>query len=475
MAIRLKRSKALKIKKSIFAKLIGSFVIYAAAVFFTFILCLILEAVVIGEGNPENILPDSIVDESGNMVNLEIAEKIGGWVEELDESYNVTAVYGDKQTAATAYTAAELLELTSPYGKSDYMGFFIQRSKVDKTFLCLYRRGVMNVTTTLSVNNADINSPTGFIVLFFPLAIIEIVLISLYMKKKIKKPLDVIVEGMERLKSGDDSARISVRTEAEFEEIVDTFNVMAENLQREKSEKEQLTRKKNQMLLELSHDIKTPVATIKSYANALEAGLVPEEKIRDTYRIIDAKANRVSMLTDDMFMMLKMDNPEYKLNLETLNLSEFMRRICAEYYDEITGKGFRLDVNIPEKEIIAEIDADLFSRVVGNLLSNAEKYNKTGDAISVRLSENNETFTLSVSDNGCEIDKAFAEQMFNAFSRGDKARKTDGGTGLGLAISRIIAEKHGGNICYRRDEGWNVFEVEVRNAREQCLDNRAKA
>lgn len=461
MATRLKRSKALKIKKSIFTKLIGSFLFYAAAMVATFVLCLVLEAALIGEGNPENIMPNSIVDENGNVVNLDIAGKIGGWVEELDESYNVTAVYGEKQSAATAYTAAELLELTSPYGKNEFIGFIIRRG-VDKTFLCLYRRSVMSVNTTLIINSTDINTVPVFGILFLPLAIIEIVLISLYLKKKIKKPLDVIVEGMERLKSGDDSARISVKTEAEFEKIVDTFNVMAENLQREKSEKEQLTRKKNQMLLELSHDIKTPVATIKSYANALEAGLVPEEKIGDIYRIIDAKANRVGKLTDDMFMMLKMDNPEYKINIETLNLSEFLRQLCAEFYDEITGNGFRFEVDIPEKEILAEIDADLFSRVVGNLLSNAEKYNKTGDEISVKLSENNEAITLTVSDNGCEIEKDFADRMFNAFSRGDKARKTDGGTGLGLAIARIIAEKHGGNIGYRRDDGWNVFEVEVR-------------
>lgn len=461
MATRLKRSKALKIKKSIFTKLIGSFLFYAAAMVATFVLCLVLEAALIGEGNPENIMPNSIVDENGNIVNLDIAGKIGGWVEELDESYNVTAVYGEKQSAATAYTAAELLELTSPYGKSEFIGFIIRRGD-DKTFLCLYRRSVMSVNTTLIINSTDINTVPVFGIMFLPLAIIEIVLISLYLKKKIKKPLDVIVEGMERLKSGDDSARISVTTEAEFEKIVDTFNVMAENLQREKSEKEQLTRKKNQMLLELSHDIKTPVATIKSYANALEAGLVPEEKTGDTYRIIDAKANRVGKLTDDMFMMLKMDNPEYKPNLERVDLCEFLRKLCAEYYDEITGNGFRFDVDIPETEIRAEIDADLFSRVVGNLLSNAEKYNKTGDAIVVKLSENNAAVVLTVSDNGCEIEKALADRMFNAFSRGDKARKTDGGTGLGLAIARIIAEKHGGNIGYRRDDGWNVFEVEVR-------------
>lgn len=452
----------MKIKKSIFTKLIGCFLLYAVAMVLTFVVCLVINAAVLGEGNPGNIMPNSIVDENGNIVNLEIAGKIGGWVEELDEGYNVTAVYGEKQTVNTAYTAAELLDLTSPYGKSEFIGFFIQRSNARKTFLCLYRRSVMSVNPSVIINSRDINTVPVFGIVFLPLAIIEIVLISLYLKKKIKKPLDVIVVGMERLKSGDDSARICVRTEAEFEKIVDTFNVMAENLQREKNEKEQLTRKKNQMLLELSHDIKTPVATIKSYANALEAGLVPEEKIGDTYLIIDAKANRVSKLTDDMFMMLKMDNPEYKLNLETVNLSELLRQLCAEFFDEITGSGFRFDVDIPEMEIRTEIDTDLFSRVVGNLLSNAEKYNKTGDAISVRLSEDNAAVVLTVSDNGCEIEKALAEQMFNAFSRGDKARKTDGGTGLGLAISKIIAEKHGGNICYRRDDGWNVFEVEVR-------------
>lgn len=443
----------------------GCFLLYAVAIVATFVVCLVIDAAVLGDGNPENIMPNSIVDESGNIANLEIAGKIGGWVEELDEGYNVTAVYGEKQTVNTAYTAAELLDLTSPYGKSEFIGFFLQRSKAQKTFLCLYPRSVMSVNPSVIINSTDLNTVPVLGIMFLPLAIIEIVLISLYLKKKIKKPLDVIVEGMERLKSGNDSARISVRTEAEFEKIVDTFNVMSENLQREKTEKEQLTRKKNQMLLELSHDIKTPVATIKSYANALEAGLVPEEKITDIYRIIDAKANRVSKLTDDMFMMLKMDNPEYKLNLETVNLSELLRQLCAEFFDEITGSDFRFDVDIPEMEIRTEIDTDLFSRVVGNLLSNAEKYNKTGDAISVRLSENNAAVVLTVSDNGCEIDKALAKQMFNAFSRGDNARKTDGGTGLGLAISKIIAEKHGGNICYRRDDGWNVFEVEVRKHR----------
>jgi len=448
----------LKIRKSIFTKLIGSFILYAVATVLTFILCLLLSVVFIGEGDLNRVRPDNVIDENGNVINLDIAQKIGGWVEELDSSYNVINVYGEKQSEETSYTGEDILALTSAYGKTEYIGFFVQPENSSKRFLCIYDRDVMQLNSTVVLN--DVNTPNVFWI-FFPLSVLEIVLISLYLKKKIKNPLDKIVEGMESLKSGDDKARIDIRTEAEFEKIVDTFNAMAEELQTEKSEKEQLTKKKNQMILELSHDIKTPVATIKSYANALEAGLVPKEKIGDTYRLIDAKANRVHKLTDDMFMMLKMDNPDYRINPETVNLCEYLRQLCAEYYDEITEVGFEFTIDIPESEINAEIDTDLFSRVVGNLLSNAKKYNKTGDTISVKLSAENNKIFLTVCDNGSEIDKAFAGQMFSAFSRGDKARKTDGGTGLGLAISRIIVEKHGGTLNYSRKGDENVFEVEL--------------
>lgn len=451
----------MKLKKSIFTKLIGSFILYAIMIVLTFILCLILSIVFIGDGDINSVRPDKVIDENGNIVNLETVQKMKGWVEELDGEYKVIKIYGEKQNEETSYTQEDILEITSAYGKTEYIGFFVQPENSSKRFLCIYDRDVMQLKPTVILNNSK--TPDIFW-LFFPLSIIEILLISFYLKKKIKKPLDKIVEGMESLKSGDDNARINIRTEAEFEKIVDTFNEMAEKLLTEKIEKEQLTKKKNQMLLELSHDIKTPVATIKSYANALEAGLVPEEKTKDIYRIIDAKVNRVQKLTDDMFMMLKMDNPDYKLNPKAVNLSEYLRQLCAEYYEEITEAGFEFVIDIPESEIKTNIDTDLFSRVVGNLLSNAKKYNKTGDTISMSLVENSDKIILAVFDNGNEIDKAFAEQMFDAFSRGDKARKTDGGTGLGLAISRIIVEKHDGNLKYCRKGNENVFEIIIPKA-----------
>ena len=463
----------MRLKKSIFTKLMGSFILYVVILFFTFAVYLLLEAVLIGEGNPANLYPYQSIDENGNVAGIEILEKMGGWVEELEEggregmvsasgtdqggSYHVIRIYGEKKNDSHIYSAQDLLELTAPYGETAYIGFFVQPENSLQKFLCFYDRAVMQVSATVNLNYVEDYGIPDIFILFFPSALLEILLISLYLKRKIKNPLDRIMAGMEDLKSGNTGARIDIKTEAEFEKIVDTFNLMAQQLEDEKAQKELLIRKKNQMLLELSHDIRTPVATIKSYANALEAGLVPEERIESVYRTIDRKADRVEKLSGDMFMMLKMDNPDYELRMETVNLCELLRQLCVEYYDEITEAGFDFVIDIPDMEIPVSADVDLLSRVISNLLSNALRYNKSGKVIAVSMSGESGKAVLSVSDDGEEVDRAFAGQMFHAFSRGDFSRKTDGGTGLGLAISRIIMEKHGGSIGYCRRDGKNVF------------------
>lgn len=445
-------------RKSIFSKLIGSFILFAVAIAVTFALCLLLEMTFIGGGDIGKLTPDAIIDEYGNVTDIETVGMLGGWIEELDENDNILRVYGDKKTAVLHYDTDELLRLTSMYSDYEFVGIYVAPESSERRFLCVYDREIVQPVMNVILNNIPSQGQPDFLMLFIPLSIAEIVLISLYHRRKIKRPLDSIIAGMESLKSGNSSARIDIKTEAEFEEIVETFNIMADRLEQEKTEKERLTQSKNRMLLELSHDIRTPVATIKSCANALEAGLVPEERIQRYYRTIDAKADKVRTLSDDMFTMLKMDTPDYTLNLERTNMCEFLRRLCAEYYDEVTEAGFEFIVDIPENDIFTEIDVKMFPRVVGNLLSNAVRYNDTGSTISARLAAD-KMLTLEIADDGQPI--ALAEEVFTAFSRGDKARRTDGGTGLGLAISKLIVEKHGGKLGYFREGKENVFRVKL--------------
>lgn len=468
----------LKWKKSIFTKLFGCFILYAVIMVITFLLCLLAELLIMTKGNPESVFPDNIFDENGEVASLETIQSVGGWVEELDDEYHTIRIYGEKKTHTNNYSAEELLDLTSLLGEQAYIGFLVTPENTARKFLCIYDKNMIDVHVTFLLNPEGGIGTLSIFPIFFPISILEIVLISLYLKKKIKNPLDEIVSGMENLKTAlisadqgnipgqgnpkaDGSVRISIKTEAEFEKIVETFNLMAKRLEEEKAEREFMTQKKNQMLLELSHDIRTPVATIKSYVNALEENLVPEEKKMGVYHIIDGKTDRVQKLSDDMFTMLKMDNPEYMPHWENTDMCEFLRQLCAGCHEEITEAGFDFVIDIPENPIPAQIDPGLFSRAVENLLTNAVRYNRTGKNIAVSLCSKAQRVILSVSDDGAEIDEDLASKMFLAFSRGDASRQTSGGTGLGLAISRIIAEKHGGNIRYCRKDGENVFVVEL--------------
>jgi signal transduction histidine kinase len=148
------------------------------------------------------------------------------------------------------------------------------------------------------------------------LFLLEVLLISSYLKRHIDKPLKLLMQGMDEVSEGKRDVVLEYKTDKEFEDIRDRFNLMAEKLRESENEKHKLQQNRNQMLLELAHDIKNPVASIKSSVSALEEGLVAEDKKDDYYRRIDMKAERIRTLIEDMNTSLKLESDDYKLSLE---------------------------------------------------------------------------------------------------------------------------------------------------------------
>lgn len=461
------KKKVFKIKRGIFQKLVISYILFSVFVFLSLVASLLLSAVLLLGGDMDALSPYDAVDQEGNIANLDIVTNLDGWIEELDGDYRVIRVYGEKRTGQEQYTQDELFDLISMDMADDreYIGFLNTIQEGERYFLCIYDSDLMQVQMTVVLNNGSSGNTAKwsnlttltFLLLFF----INCIFMSLYLRRKIKKPLEKLTAGMEQIRAGKTGVSLEFQTEAEFEEIRDTFNVMARQLEQEKEEKAGLVRRKNQLLLELSHDIKTPTATIKSYANALEAGVVPEEKIQEYYHVIDLKADRITKLSEDMFLLLKMENAEYQPQMERTDIGELLRQICAEYYAEITEAGFTFEIDIPEEACMGLADPRLFTRVISNLLINAVKYNRTGKNIRVSLYQAGELWQIDVLDDGELIEAELAENLFDAFVRGDQARKSDGGTGLGLAISKAIMEKHQGSIAYLQTENRNCFRVQI--------------
>lgn len=218
------------------------------------------------------------------------------------------------------------------------------------------------------------------------------------------------------------------------------------------AEKEQqlaYDRQRNLLLSDIAHDIKTPITTLCSYSKALSDEVVQGEKRREYLDAIYNKSMRMSELITLLFEYVKMDSSGFELHREECDLGELLRESAAVLYTDFEDRGIELRIEVPEEPVPYSVDKVQMARAITNLLTNAIRYGREGGRTFVGL----EAYTITVADDGMEIDTAFAQHIFEPFARGDKARSTKGGSGLGLSIAAKIVEMHGGELKLDCDYG----------------------
>lgn len=233
-----------------------------------------------------------------------------------------------------------------------------------------------------------------------------------------------------------------------------------ELLEEEKEKQLSFERKRNLLLSDIAHDIKTPITTICGYSKALSEGVAQEDRRKSYLDAIYGKAMRIDELTSLLFEYVKLDSEGYVLHKKTGNLAELLRETVAAYYTDFEEKQITLTIDIPDNSVPLEMDFVQMRRAVTNLLTNALRYGKEKGKVLVRLKE----YVLTVADDGKPIDPDFAERIFEPFSREDSARSTKEGNGLGLSITAKIIEMHGGRLFLndRFGEGYTkAFQVKL--------------
>ncbi len=226
-------------------------------------------------------------------------------------------------------------------------------------------------------------------------------------------------------------------------------NKVNELLERDKEQRRQFDRKRNLLLSDIAHDIKTPITTICGYSRALADGVVTEEKQQEYLDAIYAKSMRMSDLITLLFEYVKLDSEGYALQKEEGDFAELVRENTALLYADFEEKDMQVDIRVPENPVPYEMDKLQMGRAVTNLLTNAIRYGRQGGKVLIQLEEG----VLTVADDGMEIEPEFAEHIFEPFSRADKARSTKGGSGLGLSISAKVVQMHGGSLELHTDYG----------------------
>jgi len=404
---------------------------------------------------PADLTASEIVRPHVEEIPSEAIQSFGGWVEILNEQLEIVHVEGKKLDQATAYTEKDLNALLyDQKGKTYTVSLAPFTAHDGQNRYVLVKIPAQYAAQNIELKEMNRDEHKIFTKIMLQILALFIVLFSLntyfysrWTARKITNPLSAVAEAIKNVANGHYYKRLNVKANHEIAQIQDHFNIMAERLEKAEQEKNRLEANKQRMLVDISHDLKTPITTIQGYVEALQLGLIHEEdKKQKTLNLIQEKTQLVAALIEDVFELSKLELPDYPLTTEVADISECLREIAAEWYGPFEDKQFIFEYALPAHEVNIPFNAKLFYRAISNLLANALKYNPEGTRVTLELTERNDEIEILIADNGIGIAEELRDRIFDAFVRGDSSRRSDGGTGLGLTIAKHIVEKHRGRI-----------------------------
>jgi signal transduction histidine kinase len=193
-----------------------------------------------------------------------------------------------------------------------------------------------------------------------------------------------------------------------------------------------------------SHDLRTPLASLRLLVEAIDDGVAGED--RDRYlREIRTHVAVLSDLIDDLFELSRIEAGDISWTMRRVELGELIGDTVAAFRTSAEERGVHLAAELPREKVVAEADAEKVQRVLFNLIQNAIRHTPADGSVTVRAKGGPGGVEVEVADSGEGIPSGEGERVFEAFYRGDSSRNEDG-AGLGLAISRAIVEAHGGRI-----------------------------
>ncbi|EMX0193816.1 HAMP domain-containing histidine kinase [Bacillus cereus] len=459
-------------KNKVLYILIKNYVIFALAIGFTVIILFIFlmyqTEKQLGELN--NLKASEVVRENFKTINSESIESFGGWVEILNENLQVIYTKGEKKDKLLSYSQREF---TTLFFDNDQLPYYSSVAtfvtKKGETLYCLVKvpKKAIKYEYTFSDKNEEYvyvfyKILLTTIVLFFVFFSMNVYIFSRQIARKITRPLDKLATGFEEIASGKYDKRLNYETYFELMQIQHSFNVMSEKLDKIEKEKKKLEETKQKMLVDLSHDLRTPITTVQGYVEALQLGIITEKGERErTLNVIYNKIRIIAVLTEDIFELSKLEHSDYPFEVHPTDVSEFIRELLVEYYDLFQAKRLILEYQIPSKEVIAPINNRLLYRAISNIISNALQYNTAGTTVFVSLIEDESKVYINIIDNGIGIPEDMKQSIFDAFVRVDDSRENNGGSGLGLTIAKHIVEKHGGKISLESAKKRTIFCISL--------------
>jgi histidine kinase len=283
-------------------------------------------------------------------------------------------------------------------------------------------------------------------------------LLNYYVSRSIVNPLKELKGAADQIRQGDLAFEVRTRSSDEIGQLFHSFEEMRRRLEQSVKLQLQYEENRKELLSNISHDLKTPITTIKGYVEGIRDGVAnTPDKLDDYLATISAKAVAMDRLIDELFLFSKLDLGKVPFHFESVNIVRYMEDLVEELEMDLAQKRIRIVYrSLHEGALYAKVDRDKLKRALFNITDNSVKYmDKAHKEIRITLSVRNRgEILVEVQDNGPGIEAEAVAHIFERFYRAEQSRSLQtGGSGLGLSIVKQIIHEHGGAIRAESREG----------------------
>jgi len=281
-------------------------------------------------------------------------------------------------------------------------------------------------------------------------------LLTHFVSRRILRPIAILREGLRKIKEGNLDFAINVNSRDEIGELCRDFEEMRCRLKESIDRQLRYEEDRKELIANISHDLKTPIAAIKGYTEGILDGVADSpEKMNKYIRTIHIKATDMDKLIEELFLYSKLDLRRETFNFEKVDIGNYLQHSIEDLVFDLDKRRIKLSLLTEGPEAITVIaDREKVKRVISNIINNSVKFvDKNDGRIEIQLEIAPEMVTITIADNGPGMSREFLSMIFERFYRIEPSRNlATGGSGLGLAIARRIIEEHGGTI-------WAVSEI----------------
>ncbi|MEW9097115.1 MAG: HAMP domain-containing sensor histidine kinase [Clostridiaceae bacterium] len=390
------------------------------------------------------------IDEKGT--NLLI--KNNGWIQILNEDFSEIYTFNSPKGIPKTYTPISIVH-AHKYDMLDYSVYIGEKVVGNRTLSYLIGFPANHVSKyTLEFNPSTVYKiMSGFLIIIILNIIIAIIGAYLFFGRKMGKPLDRIVEGIDELSQG--NYERSYKEYGIYKNVFSNLNNLNLKLKESKIKREELDIMREDWISSISHDIKTPLSSIKGFAEIMKDKDYDfsKEEILDYSDIIWSKSCYIETLIEDLNLTYKLKNNSTEPNKLKFNIVFLIQNTIIEILNDPMYSTRNINFETSNETIYYFGDEALLKRAFSNLIINSIVHNSNDVKVLISVHEDENNIYLNIKDNGKGISSKDLPYIFERYYRGTNTTSSKEGSGLGMAIAKEIIIKHGGNVSIKSEIG----------------------